>query len=96
MNKNQIKLIAAGMALTVSGYTQAAGFGTKIKTAIDNFGNELVIVGGGLLFIAVIIVAFNKFFGGEIAKKYMYGTLFGGLILVFAREITDSILSLAS
>lgn len=95
MKQANLKYLLTAAALSLlSVQANAAGVGQRIKTAIDNIAGELVLIGGGLLFIAIIIGALNLFFGTQIGKKWILGALGGGVVLVFARDITNFILSL--
>ena len=85
----------AVMLFTASTYANA-GIGTKIKSALNNVGTELVIAGAGVLFVAVVLIAINMFFTPiRNLKNWVLGLFVGGLILVFAEEIVDWILKLS-
>lgn len=96
MNKvNEMKnyVVLALMVLPV--YANAAA-GAKIKSAVQNAGNELIIAGAALLFIAIVLLAINMFWSPiRNAKAWAGGIFVGGLILVFAEDITSTILNLS-
>ena len=86
-------LVLAVLLLPV--YAQAA-VGAKIKTAIRNAGTELMIVGGALLFIAIVLLAINMFWTPiNHIKRWVGGIFAGGVLLVFAEDIADTILKLS-
>ena len=85
----------AVMLFTASTYANA-GIGTKIKSALNNVGTELVIAGAGVLFVAVVLIAINMFFTPiRNLKTWVCCLLVGGVILVFAEDIVNWILTLS-
>lgn len=75
------------LAFSVSSYAQA-GFGAKIKSALNEASTELIVVGGGVMFLAIVLIAINAFFTPiQHLKRWVSGFLIGGLLLVFAEDI---------
>lgn len=95
MKKTTAKSVLPLLMLMSAQYADAA-IGTKIKSALNNVGTELVVIGAGVLFIAIVLIAINAFFTPiQHLKRWVGGCLVGGVLLIFAEDIVSWILSLS-
>lgn len=94
ITKQRTQQLYVALVMAAVSLQAYAGPGQKIRNAIDKIGTEMMVAGGGLLLVGIIIAAYNMFFGGQIAKKYLIGALCGGLLMMFATDIADFVTSL--
>lgn len=83
------------LAFSAASYAQA-GVGAQIKNGLNKFGTELIIVGAGVLFVAIVLIGINALVTPiQHLKRWVISCFTGGLILIFAEDIVDFILQLA-
>ena len=86
-------LVPALLASYSTSAFAASGIGTVLKNKFLTIADELTIAAVGIIVVAIIAGAFQSMILKTPVSRWIYGILFCGILVAFASEIGQAILS---